>query len=157
MSVKPEPPAVVLDGESEVIDGTGLLMVKLNPLDVPPPGVGFVTVTVAVPAVVISLARIDAVSCVLLTNVVVRPEPFQFTEAPFTKLEPLTVSVKAEPPAVPLVGESELIDGTGLLMVKLNPLDVPPPGVGLKTVTVAVPAVVISLARIDAVSCVLLT
>ena len=42
-------------------------MVKLNPLDVPPPGVGFVTVTVAVPAVVISLARIDAVSCVLLT------------------------------------------------------------------------------------------
>ena len=157
MSVKPEPPAVPLVGESELIDGRGLLIVKVDPPDVPPPGVGFVTVTVAVPAVVISLARIDAVSCVLLTNVVVRFEPFHFTEAPETKLEPLTVSVKPEPPAVPLVGESELIDGRGLLIVKVDPPDVPPPGVGLKTVTVAVPAVVISLARIDAVSCVLLT
>ena len=57
-----------------------------------------------------------------------------------TKLVPLTVRVNEEPPAVALFGEVLVRCGTGLLTVKLNPLEVPPPGVGLNTVTVAVPA-----------------
>ena len=88
----------------------------------------------------------------LLTKLVVRSDPFHRTTDPETNPEPLTVSVKARPPAVALDGESEVIDGAGLLMVNVAPLDVPPPGAGLNTVTVAVPVVAISLARIDVVS-----
>jgi hypothetical protein len=65
-SVNPAPPAVALEGESEVGVGAGLLMVKLRALDVPPPGEGFTTVTEAVPAVAMSLAGTEAVNCVLL-------------------------------------------------------------------------------------------
>ena len=49
---------------------------KVFPLLVPPPGVGLNTVTVAVPAVLMSAAGTVAVSDVLLTNVVVRLTPF---------------------------------------------------------------------------------
>jgi hypothetical protein len=43
--VKATPPAVVLDGERVVMVGKGLFTMKLTAFDVPPPGVGFVTVT----------------------------------------------------------------------------------------------------------------
>ena len=43
------------------------------------------------------------------------------------------------------------------MIVKLAVPDVPPPGVGLKTVTCAVPALVKSVAGICAVNCVALT
>jgi hypothetical protein len=58
------------------------------------------------------------------------------------KLEPYTVRVKTEPPAVALVGLSELSTGTGLLagvMVNVCVPEVPPPGVELYTVTEADP------------------
>ena len=51
-------------------------MVKVCELLVPPPGVGLFTVTLAVPAFVMSLEGTVAVSEVLLTNVVVRFVPF---------------------------------------------------------------------------------
>ena len=78
-----------------------------------------------------------------------RLDPFQRTVDELTKLVPLTVSVKAAPPAVAEEGLRLVIVGTGLsdgLIVKVIPFEVPPPGVGLKTVTVAVPAVAISAA-----------
>jgi hypothetical protein len=62
------------------------------------------------------------------------------------------VRVKSEPPADAELGERVERVGTGLLMVKVCDPDVPPPGVGLKTVTVAVPAVAISAEVMDAVS-----
>ena len=46
-----------------------------NPFDGPPPGAGLTTVTVAVPALAISLAGIAAVRLVALPNVVVRFAP----------------------------------------------------------------------------------
>ena len=55
-------PTVTLGGESEVIVGFGLLMVKVSAFDVPPPGEGFTTVTEAVPSVTMSLAKIVAVN-----------------------------------------------------------------------------------------------
>jgi hypothetical protein len=55
------------------------MMVKVAELEVPPPGVGLLTVTAAVPAEAISEVRIDAVSCVAETKVVVRFDPFQRT------------------------------------------------------------------------------
>jgi len=128
-------------------------MVNVCALDVPPPGVGLKTVTLAVPAVVMSLAGMEAVSCVGPTYVVVRLPPFHLTTEVPTKFVPFTVRVKVELPANLLVGFRLVVVGDGLLMVKVCALDVPPPGVGLNTVTLAVPAVVMSEAGMAAVSC----
>ncbi len=63
--VKPTFPEVALEGERLLVVGNGLLTVKVNAdVDVPPPGVGFVTVTGIVPAVAISDAAMAAVTCV---------------------------------------------------------------------------------------------
>jgi hypothetical protein len=111
---------------------------------VPPPGAAFTTVTEAVPAVPISAAEMEAVSFVLLENVVLRGAPFQSTTEAAIKFDPFTVSVKATPPAVALLGKIELIAGTGLLMANVIAFDVPPPGAVFTTVTEAVPAVLMS-------------
>jgi hypothetical protein len=78
VSVNAAPPAVTEVGLRLVIVGTGLvaMIVKESALDVPPPGVGLTTVTLAVPAEAMSAAVVAAVNCVLLTNVVVRLDPF---------------------------------------------------------------------------------
>jgi hypothetical protein len=55
--------------------------------------------------------EIAAVSWLLLTNDVVRGEPFQTTTALLLKLLPVTVSENPAPPAVALLGEIELIEG----------------------------------------------
>jgi hypothetical protein len=94
---------------------------------------------------------------VALTNVVLSGVPFQFTTAPLTKLLPLTVRVKLVPPAAVLVGKSELIVGTGLLIANVEAPEVPPPGVGLTTVMLAEPVLVMSLAGTAALIWVALT
>jgi hypothetical protein len=120
VKVKAAPPAVVEVGAIEVSVGPETALIVNDRLpDVPPPGAGFVTVTVAVPAVAISAAVIAAVNCVALTKVVVLAAPLNFTTDVDTKPIPLTVSVKAAPPAVALVGEREVTIGAGLLMVKV--------------------------------------
>ena len=123
---------------------------------VPPPGAGFVTVTLAFPAVAISVARMVAVNCVALTNVVALAFELKFTTEVGTKPAPFTVSVKEVPPAATVEGLKEAIVGAGLLVVKVCALDVPPPGAGFFTVTFTVPAVVMSPAGIVATICVLL-
>jgi hypothetical protein len=71
-------------------------------------------------------AGTDAVTLVLLTNVVVSAAPAQFTTVPETKFDPATVRVKAAPPAVALAGESEVTLGSGFpVPVPLG--GVPPP------------------------------
>jgi hypothetical protein len=72
--------------------------------------------------------------------VVVRSTPFHRTLDPETKLLPVTVRVKAGPPAVVEDGVMLVMIGTGLEVcaVKVTALDVPPPGVGVKTVILAV-------------------
>src|SRR5689334_12756720 len=135
-------------------------MVKLALPEVPPPGVGLNTVTWAVPADLTSAPLTDAVICVPLTYVVVRFVPFQFTMEPATNPLPFTVRVKAPLPAAAEDGDNNVIEGVGLgaaVMVKLALPEVPPPGVGLNTVTWAVPADVRSAALTDAVICVALT
>src|SRR5260370_3680020 len=79
VSVHAATPAFTLVGESVVTTGLGLLIVKVWPVEDPPAGGGLHPVTVAVPPVMMSVAGIAAVSCVLLTNVVGRLAPFQFT------------------------------------------------------------------------------
>src|SRR3989454_1016756 len=156
VSVKPAPPKGVLAGDSEEIVGAALLIESVRAAEVPPPGVGVMTVTEAVPAPGLSAAVIAAVSWMVLTKVVVRVAPFQRTVDPFTNPVPLTVSVKAAPPAVALVGVSPVIVGMGLSTGNVCAAEVPPPGVGVNTVTCGVPAVAMSAAVIAAVSCVAL-
>ena len=55
--------------------GGAALIVKVEELEVPPPGAIFTTVTEGVPAVAISVAEIDAVNRVKETKVVVRAAP----------------------------------------------------------------------------------
>ena len=148
----PAPPAVIEFGFKFAIVGNGLLTVNTAADDVPPPGTGVLTVTFAVPAVAISPAGIAAVSCVALTKVVVRALPFHRTVEPFTKLLPFTVSVNAAPPTVAAFGLRLVIAGTGLLIVKFRLFELPPPGDGFNTTTVAVPATARSLAGINAVT-----
>jgi hypothetical protein len=111
------------------------------------------TVTWAVPAVAMSEAGIAALNRVEETYVVVRLAPFHWTTESVAKPVPLTVSVKAAPPAVRDDGLMLEIAGTGgLLIVKVRALEVPPPGAGLNTVTWAVPATAMSAAVIAAVN-----
>jgi hypothetical protein len=156
VKVNAAPLAVADAGFKLVIAGDGLLIVKLAAGDDPPPGAGFITTTFAVPAVAMSLAGITAVNCVALTNVAVRAPPFHHTVEPLTKFDPLMVRVNAAPPAVAEFGLRLEIVGVGLLIVKRIDPDTPPPGAGLLTVTLAVPAVAMSVAGIVAVSCVAL-
>jgi hypothetical protein len=128
------------------------VIVKVWALEVPPPGAGFTTVTEAVPAVAISATVIVAVNWVGETYVVVRPEPFQFTAETETKPLPFTVSANPAPPAVAEAGLRPVVASTGLLIVNVWALEVPPPGAGFTDVTEAVPAVAMSAAVIVAVN-----
>jgi hypothetical protein len=156
-------PAAALFGMSEVMAGTGsklaaVIMEKVRELEVI---VGELdTEIVADPWKAVSVAEIVAASCVALTNVVGRGDPFQFTTSPFTKSVPFTVNVK---PVVPQYG---IEDGTRVVMVgatiwKVIPLEMPPPapplGVGVDTLTRAVPTLLISATGIGTTSCVVLT
>jgi len=127
-------------------------IVKVMAFDVPPHGLGFTTVTDAVPAVATREAGTVTVSCVEEEDVGVRLVPPKLTTDPETKLVPLTVSVTCAP-AVAQVGLSELIVGSARI-VNVCAFEVPPPGVGFTTVMEAVPAVAMSGAGTVAVSCV---
>jgi hypothetical protein len=96
------------------------------------------TVIAAVPGNAVSAAVIAAVSCVALTKVVGRGEPFQLTTSPLTKLVPLTVSVKPAGLQNGVEG-SDVVEAESDVMVGATianeiALEVPPAGAGLKTV-----------------------
>jgi hypothetical protein len=76
--------------------------VNVRAFDVLPPG--FAIVTLAVPGKATSVAGIAAVSWELLTNVVVRFEPFHLTVELETKFVPLTVKANAGLPAAAALG-----------------------------------------------------
>jgi hypothetical protein len=117
-SVKEDPPFAAEEGLIDIATGKGLLLeviVKVNPEDVPPPGVGLNTVTVAVPADAMLAAGTVAVTLVAETYVVVRLVPFHLTTDDEMKLLPFTVKVNEDPPAAAEVGLKEVAAGTGLL------------------------------------------
>src|ERR1035437_1255564 len=77
-----------------------------------PPGTGFCTVTVAVPALEMADAGTWAVSSVPLKYCVERAVEPQFTVEEAANPDPLTVNVKAAAPAVLIAGERLPITGT---------------------------------------------
>jgi hypothetical protein len=128
----------------------GTVIVNGSDVDVVP---AIATVMLAVPGAAINFAGTAAINWVLLTKVVVNPVLFHCTTAPEIKPVPLTVSVKAGPPAVAESGLSEAITGPALI-VKVAPPEVTPLST---TVTVAVPGAAMRLAGTWAVNCVALT
>lgn len=77
----------------------------------------------------------------------------KFTVAPVAKPLPVRVRVNAVPPTVAVAGPIEVrVGAVAALIVNDSVPDVPPPGAGFVTVTVAVPAVARSAAVIAAVS-----
>jgi hypothetical protein len=156
VSMNAAPPTIALAGETDVIPKTGLLMVKDATVDVPPPGAGFFTVTLTVPATAMSAAGIVAMIWVLLIDDGVMPGFVpKFTVAPTTKPLPFKVSVNAAPPAAALVGAIDVKAGAGLLIVNTCALEVPPPGAGFVTVTFTGPGVTMSAAGTVTMICVL--
>ena len=151
VSVNAAPPTVAPVGDTDAIVGAGLLIARVVAAVVPPPGAGLVTVTLAAPAVAISIAGTCAEICVAPVKLVANAVSFQLITELDTKLAPVTVSVKAVPPTVALMGDRLAIVGTGSLTVKVAAPEVPPP-LGLVTVMFTVPAVVRSLAGTWALS-----
>ena len=87
-----------------------------------------------------SAAEIAAASCIALTKVVGRGDPFQFTTSPFTKFVPKTVKVNPETPQDGVVF-AEVVDAesdmtVGATIGNATGVDDPPPPpvVGLNTV-----------------------
>jgi hypothetical protein len=148
---------VINVGERELSTGRGLRIENATELEVPPPGVGLTTVTVDEPGVAMSAAGTVAVSLVAFTNVVTSAVPFQSITEVLTKFVPVAVSVNVAPPGLAKAGLSEATVGRGLSIVNVTEDDVPPPGVALKTVREAVPALTIFAAGTTAVICVELT
>lgn len=144
--VNAAPPATAELGASSAITGGGKLIVNVAAVEVPPPGAGVETVTIAVPTVAMSAAVMAACKLALETNVVVRALPFHCTVEEEMKLLPVTVSVNAALPANAEPGIRDVTAGAGLLIVNVSALEVPPPGGGVETVTMAVPALAMSAA-----------
>jgi hypothetical protein len=92
----------------------GGAIVNVSADDVPPPGGGVVTRTDAVPTEATSLARIDAVSFVLLITCVDRAAPFHCSCDDALKPLPVTVRVNAPDPARVEVGDNVATVGGGL-------------------------------------------
>jgi len=109
VNVNAGPPAVALAGES--VPTTGWIfageMIRLTGFEVPPPPEllkGFVTVSVAVPALAIALDETAKLSCVVERKVVGWASPLKFTTELLTKLNPDRESVNPGPPATTLEG-----------------------------------------------------
>jgi hypothetical protein len=128
------------------------LTLNVLEFEIPPPGKALNTVTCAVPAVAMSVAGIAAVTRVPETYVVVRFDPFHRTTDSETNPLPLTIIVNAESFLFAEFGLMLVIFGVGLLIATVPELEVPPPGVGVNTVTCAVPATAMSDAGIAAVN-----
>lgn len=157
------PPAAVLEGTREVTDGTGsdvgAVMVKLSELEVI---TELDTVTLAIPGKAVSARVMAAVSCEPLTNVVTRGEPFQFTTLSLVNTVPVAAFTVSVNPAALQYGVvlAEVVNAESVAMDspemvnEIAGLDVPPPGVGVNTVTGTVATAVTSDAGMTVVSCV---
>jgi hypothetical protein len=102
-------------GEPVVIVRIGTVIVKVRAFEVLGPG--FKTVMLAVPVAAMLAAGMLAVSWELLTKVVVRFEPFHLTIELDTKPVPLTVKLRAGPPAGVEPGMRLFSIGSGIVMV----------------------------------------
>lgn len=105
-----------------------------------------------VPRNAVSAGVIAAVSCVALTRVVERGEPFQLTTSPFAKPVPFTVNVKPVGLQYGVLFDAESDVMAASVIGNEIGVDVLPLDAGLATATWAVPTVAISAAGTIALS-----
>src|SRR5258705_9015062 len=98
-SVKAVPPATTLDGLRDEIAGGGRKTLNAMLVEGPPPGAGFKTVIPKAPAGATSPAKIAALRCVELANVVGLAIAPNKTLAPLTKFVPFTESAQLPLPS----------------------------------------------------------
>jgi hypothetical protein len=87
--------------------------VKVNAADLPPPGIGLLTLTLLTAGLRRSAAGIAIRSFLELTKTVVRCEPFQSATDPGTKFDPVIVTQVLLPGATALLGDKEEAVGAG--------------------------------------------
>ena len=125
--LKPVAPTWTEAGETPLSTGAGLVMLKLSALEEPPPGVGFTTVMLAVPAAARLAVETTAVSEEAETKVVGSIVPFHSTWDVETNPEPVTVRLVAAEPTGTEVGARDETLGIGLLLEPPVELPLPPP------------------------------
>ena len=156
LRLKSVPPAGIELGLRVKSAGVGLGPEMVNDNGFELPALGVKAVTLAAPAVAISLAGMNTISRVVLTNDPERLAPLNRITVLVLKLEPSTVKLKAEPPAAAVFGVRSAISGKGpaapeLAAVKKSELEVPPPGVAVMMLTLDTAAEAISRAGTVAV------
>ena len=134
--------ATVTDaGDTAPMTGTGLLTMMVAAAVTPPPGEGVLTAIDRVPGVARSAAERTKVRLLELASVTGRDLPLTSTEEAATKLLPDTATVTGVVvPATIVVGETVMEPGCGLLTVKVETGDEPPPGPALVTTIESVAA-----------------
>jgi len=151
--VKAVSPANLLAGDKALSVGMGLFRVSVKGgVDVPPPGVGFVTVTAKSPLVTMLEAGMCALNWVVLRKFVTTGVPAKLTTEVGMKSLPETLKVTSGPPAGALAGSRLVAIGTGLLTVNISGVETPPPGAGFVTVTGKIPPLTICAAEMCAVN-----
>src|SRR6266513_4698625 len=98
--------AVVIPGTdlTQVVAAGAAVIVKVLAAEVPPVGLGLVTVTFALPVATKLLAGMVAVIWFALTQEDESVVPFHCTVAPFSKFEPKRTKLRVKPPAGALEG-----------------------------------------------------
>ena len=86
---------------------------KVNAADLPPAGIGLLTLTLLTAGLRRSAAGIAIRSFLELTKTVVRCEPFQSATDPGTKFDPVIVTQVLLPGATALLGDKEEAVGAG--------------------------------------------
>src|SRR5215470_10185970 len=150
--------AVCVAGDAAV-GVLGAVTLRLTLFDVHTPLVQdawFATWTATAPWVTTSVASSAILTCVVESTITVRAWLPTVAVAPAANPAPVAVRMKAPLPAVTLAGLRLLMLGVGLTLATVSGRapDVPPPGAGVDTVMLGVPATAISLAGMAAVSCV---
>lgn len=118
--MNPALPAAADVGESDITDGDGVLTVNDASDDAPPPGAGLTTLIATFCPAAISDALMEVESWVPLMELAERLFPFHRMVEVERKLFPVIVSVNPGPPAVAEDGEKDEMDGTPLLVVKVD-------------------------------------
>jgi hypothetical protein len=132
-------PAVAPAGEMEAITAAGSVEAEIVKEAGAELTAELDTVIDADPAEAISENGMAAVSCVELTNVVPRAEPFQLTTEPFTKFVPFTVRVNPDGLHDGVVFDEVVEEDkdviVGGVMVNWICPEIPPPGPSVSTST----------------------
>lgn len=100
-----------VEGDTETIDGVRFLIESVSEFDVPPPGVGFDTVIVWLPAMVSLAAGSTALSWLDETRLAVKRFPSKLTVDALLNPDPVRVSVVSADPTGALAGETLLREG----------------------------------------------